>query len=189
MIDLATRGAPFDLGAVPVDVMKDAAARARFASGPTSDIARVGLGVAVRSGAPKPDIGITDAMKAKIKAQATPAKLVQAVAGGEAELGLFLLNVLTAPDLDVVGPVPAELHQQVVFTAAVARNTEAAETAISFIAYLKTPAPAAVLEAKGMIPARGGTPAAHSTFAPEPFTTAAHFGTSDLRNAPNSADE
>jgi hypothetical protein len=34
---------------------KDAAAQAQFASGPTTNIARVGLDIAVRSGAPKLD--------------------------------------------------------------------------------------------------------------------------------------
>lgn len=187
LIKLATSGDPFDLGIVPVDVMQDAAARARFASGPTANIARVGLGIAVRSGARKPDIGtaealkqallgaqsiawipasaggtqtlrvfealgIGEAMKATTKAQSTPAELVQAVASGKAGLGIFLLNALMAPGLDVVGPVPAELHQQVVFTAALAEKAKSVQAAQAFIAYLRTPAATAVLKARGMIP-------------------------------------
>src|SRR5690349_20844493 len=38
---------PFDVVVVPVDVFKDAAAKARFAPGPTIDVARVGYGVIV----------------------------------------------------------------------------------------------------------------------------------------------
>jgi molybdate transport system substrate-binding protein len=74
------------------------------------------------------------------------------MAAGEAELGLFLINVLTAPGLDVVGPVPAELNQQVVFTAAVAAGARQAEAARAFIAFLQTPAAQATIKAKGMTP-------------------------------------
>ena len=184
LIKLAT-SAPFDLGVVPVDVMKDAAARAKF--GPTADVARVGYGVAVKAGTAKPDVSTPDAlkatllkaqsitlypesaagafvmktfdrlgigaeMKAKLKAQAGPGVIPKAVASGDAELGVFLTNVLAGPGVEVVGPFPAELQQELVFTGAVATETRNGDAAKAFLDYLATPEAAAVLKAKGMTP-------------------------------------
>ncbi|GAB3762119.1 substrate-binding domain-containing protein [Ramlibacter monticola] len=187
LIKLVVGGASFDLVVVPREVFKDAAAQSHFESAPTIDIARVGLGVAVRSGAPRPDIstpealkrtllqaqsiatvpasaagaqvlralerlGIGEAMKAKTKVKSAPAQIVEAVAQGEAELGVFLVNVLTAPGLEVVGPFPAEVQQEIEYVAGVSANTKDRQAAKSFITYLGTPAAAAVIKARGLSP-------------------------------------
>jgi molybdate transport system substrate-binding protein len=186
LIKMAT-GGPFDLGVVPVDVLRNDAARATFAGGPSPEVARVGIGVAVRAGAPKPDIstpdalkqtllnaksiasipesatgyllariyerlGVTEAMKARIKPQATPAQIAQSVASGDTELGVFLTNVLTAPGIDLVGPFPPEVQMEVVYTAAVSAGSKQAEAARAFIAYLRSPAAGTVIKSKGMTP-------------------------------------
>jgi molybdate transport system substrate-binding protein len=84
LVKMAT-GTPFDLGVVPVEVMKNDAARAKFSPNQVQ-VARVGMGVAVRSGAPKPDIGSPEALKrtlltaksiASIPASATGVLLAQ----------------------------------------------------------------------------------------------------------------
>jgi molybdate transport system substrate-binding protein len=187
LIKEATSGRPFDAGIVPADVLQDPSARVRFAPGAAIEIARADLGVAVRSGAPKPNIGtpeafkralldaasvatvpesatgysiarvferlgITGQMKSKTKAQPGPAQVVAVIAAGQVELALFLVNVLTTPGLDVVGPFPPELQEPVVFAAALSANTKQASAAQALLDYLKSPAGIAIIKSTGMTP-------------------------------------
>jgi molybdate transport system substrate-binding protein len=187
LICIATSGAPFDLAIAPVDVYQDAAARAQMADAPTVDVARVGFGVAVRAGAPKPDVstpealkrtlldaqsiatlpasaagakvlqafdslGIGGALRPRIRAQTAPDAIVNAVRSGDAELGVFLTNVLTAPGLDLVGPFPPGVQRELVFAAALAAKPAQGEIAQAFLRYITGPAGAAVIRAKGLTP-------------------------------------
>jgi molybdate transport system substrate-binding protein len=180
-------GAPFDVAVVPVDVFKDLAAKRRFAPGPTIDIARVGYGVIVRAGAPRPDISTPDAfkkalldaksiasvpasaagayiakvyerlgigedMKAKTRVQSGPTAIAPAVAKGEAELGIFLTNVFNTAGVELVGPFPADLQQELLFASAIAADTRETDAAKALIDYLKTPAAIAAIKAAGMTP-------------------------------------
>jgi molybdate transport system substrate-binding protein len=97
-------------------------------------------------------LGIAEEMKAKTRVQPSPGQIPQAVAKGEAEIGVFLFNVLIAPGVDIVGPFPGELQQELVFTSAVAADTREADAARALIDYLRSPAASAVLKAAGMTP-------------------------------------
>jgi len=185
LIKAATTGEPFDVGVVPIDVFYDQAAKTHFAT--PIEFARVGYGVAVRSGAAKPDIstpeafkktllnakaitflpasaagsyilrlferiGIDEAMKAKTIAQEQPTGIVPAVVSGEADLAVFVNNVLTAPGVDIVGPFPAKYQQELVFPAALAINTKQKEASKAFISFIRSPSAGAVVRSKGMTP-------------------------------------
>ncbi|MBV9560701.1 MAG: substrate-binding domain-containing protein [Bradyrhizobium sp.] len=97
-------------------------------------------------------LGIAAEMKARTRAQAMPTDIAPAVARGDAELGIFLTNVFNAPDIELVGPFPPELQQELVFTSAVATGASEADAAKAFVDYLKTPAAIAAIKAAGMTP-------------------------------------
>ena len=187
LIKMATSGDPLDVAVVPREVFLDDAAKSRFVLETTADVARVGFGVAIRAGAPKPDIdtpdtfkeallnaksiatlpasaagaqvlktfdrlGISETMKAKIKPQTSPADIPLALIAGDAELGIFLLNVLAVPGVDIVGPFPLDLQQEFVFRSAVAASTVNAFAAKAFVDFLRSPAALDIIKSQGMTP-------------------------------------
>jgi molybdate transport system substrate-binding protein len=97
-------------------------------------------------------LGIAEEMKAKTKVQPGPPQIAPAVARGEAELGVFLSNVLIAPGVELAGPFPAELQQELVFTSAISADAREGDAAKAFIDYLKSPAATATIKAGGMTP-------------------------------------
>lgn len=155
---------------VPTDIVRAGYGVAVRAGTPRPDIAspealRAAL-LAARSVATIPDsaagafvlgvfdrLGIGEPMRAKIVPQTTPPGIVAAVAGGQAEMGVFLSNVLAAPGLDLVGPFPPALQSELVYTAALAASAEQAAAAQGFVAFLRGPEAVAAFRARGLTPA------------------------------------
>jgi len=164
----------------------------KAAAGDVTDIARSGMGVVVRKGAPKPDIsspealkrtllaaktitygnpaqggasgihfakvlerlGIADEMKAKTVFPAKPGTDPLLVANGEAEIGVNQLQELIRfAGIEIVGPLPGDLQNILVFSAAIMAGAKAAAAANALVNLLRTPEAAATLKAKGMEPA------------------------------------
>ena len=65
---------------------------------------------------------------------------------------MFLSNVLIAPGVELVGPFPGDLQQELVFTSTVAADTREADAAKALIDYLRSPAATTVIKAAGMTP-------------------------------------
>jgi molybdate transport system substrate-binding protein len=97
-------------------------------------------------------LGISDQMKAKTKAEPLPTAIAPVVAKGDAELGIFLTNVFNAPGIELAGPFPADLQQELVFPAAVATDAKEPAAAKALIDFLKTPDAIAAIKAAGMTP-------------------------------------
>ncbi len=152
------------------------------------DIARSGMGIAVRSGRARPDIGSPDAVRRAVLAAATlgystgpsgkylvalferwgiaqqvASRVVQAppgvpvatlVARGDVELGFQQLSeLLGAPGIDVLGPLPPAIQHITLFSAAVAANSARIGPARALLDFLAGPLADACKRRHGMEPA------------------------------------
>ena len=161
-------------------------------AGNVTALARAGMGVAIRKGAPKPDIsspealkrtllaaksitygnpadggvdgthfaevlarlGIANEMKSKTVFPKAAGLVGGFVANGEAELGVQQIqNLISVPGIELVGPLPGNLQNTIVFAAVVMAGAGNAEASKALVDFLRTPEAAAVIKAKGMEPA------------------------------------
>jgi molybdate transport system substrate-binding protein len=160
-------------------------------AGDVTVIARSGIGVVVRKGAPKPDISSPEALKrtllaAKSISYANPAEggaggihfakvldrlgianemksktvfpktglSALLVANGEAEIGVTQIqDVISRAGVDLVGPLPGDLQETIVFAAAIMAGAKNSEASKALVDFLRTPEAAAVIKTKGLEPA------------------------------------
>lgn len=98
-------------------------------------------------------LGIAEQIKPKAARQAG-GLIAELVAQGKAELAVQQIPELMAvPGVELVGPLPREIQQVTVSSAGIFTGSKNAKAAEELLAFLQTPASAAVLKAKGLEPA------------------------------------
>ncbi|HLI83811.1 MAG TPA: substrate-binding domain-containing protein [Bryobacteraceae bacterium] len=179
-------GEKFDLAIFTTEAIDRFIQSGKLVAATRADIARCGVGVGIRAGAPKPDISTPEAMKATLlkakyvsyAADGASRKFVEEmeqkfgiagemkaktilthgsveadanVAAGKADLVLTLgSEILPAPGVQLVGPLPAAVQHYINFAAAVSTMAQNADAAKAMIRFLKGPETAPVYRAKGM---------------------------------------
>jgi len=100
-------------------------------------------------------MGISEAMKKKTILEQGSTRADARVASGDADIVLTLESeILPAPGVELIGPIPAEYQSYVAFAAAVGAKSGNAKGARAIVEFLRGPAVGPVLKPKGMQPVR-----------------------------------
>ena len=178
-------GLGFDIAILPRPELDELVEIAKIASGSAVDVARSAVGLAVRAGAAKPDIGtvasfkralrdarsiaysdgpsgayigallqqlgLAEEMKPKTKLTSRP--VAELLAEGEAEVGMQqIVAILPVRGAELVGPLPSELQNVLVYSAGISTAAQKPGTARSFIEFMRSPQAAPFIRAKGLEP-------------------------------------
>jgi molybdate transport system substrate-binding protein len=179
-------GEAFDVAILTPQLIADLVRQRRIVPESALDVAKTGLGLAVRRGAAKPDVstpealkrallgagsiahskegqagvaavkvmerlGVGEQMKARTLLETRPGGSLIALHEGKADLGFALTSeIVPMPEVDYVGPVPAELQTYVVFTAGISPASKNDVAAKTFVRFLRGATVASILKAKGM---------------------------------------
>ena len=185
-----TGGEAADLIVVDSKVLDELIKQGKVAPGRT-DVARTGIGIAVRKGAPKPDVSSPDALrrtllaatsightapagggvtaahiigvfeklgiarqltpKVKLAAGGPDGRVSVLVSSGDVEIGLQLVSELMSnPDVEVIGLLPDELQLIATISAGIATAARQPEGAKAFVRHLTAPAAMAIYKSKGL---------------------------------------
>jgi molybdate transport system substrate-binding protein len=98
-------------------------------------------------------LGIAEQMKAKTRPQTAPERVARAVAEGDADLGFAAMNLLIGVHgAEVLGPIPSELQEYIVFTAGLGAAASEAKAAKALVDFLKADTAKSVMRAQGLEP-------------------------------------
>jgi molybdate transport system substrate-binding protein len=179
-------GAAFDIVLLPRPELDTLTQHGQIVPGSQTDITRSAVGLCVRAGMRKPDIGTVGALKRTLleagslgysdgpsgayvadllvrlgiaedmqpKTRLTSAPVAELVAKGGAEIGIQqIVAILPVAGADLVGPLPSELQNIIVYAAGISARSTNADGARAFVAFMATPGVAHIIRAKGMEPA------------------------------------
>jgi molybdate transport system substrate-binding protein len=187
------RGEPVDVFLTDAPAIDNLVQQGKIA-GDRIDLARTGIGICVRKGAPRPDVSTPEALRRALLAaksvghaapaggsitaahiqgvfhrlgiaeQVTPKVKLAAggpngrvsvlVSSGEAEIGLQQVSELMSnPEVEVIGMLPAELQLTTIYSAGVTTSARQAEAAKALIRLLTAPTAAPIYKANGLDPA------------------------------------
>ena len=97
--------------------------------------------------------GLTDELKAKIVPPIPNVPIGEVVARGDAEIGFQQVSeLLPVNGIDYLGPLPADIQEVTVFSAAVHKAAGPTEAARALLKYLTAPEAASIIRKTGMEP-------------------------------------
>jgi molybdate transport system substrate-binding protein len=97
-------------------------------------------------------LGIAAAVAAKVKLTSGP--VAELVARGETELGMQqIIAILPVAGAELVGPLPAELQNVIIYAAGVSPRAPEAQAATAFLAFMRDAQAKQLMRANGLDPA------------------------------------
>ena len=183
-------GEPADVVVIDSGALDDLIKQGKVMAG-RSDIARTAIGIAVRKGAPKPDVSSPEALKRallaaksvghtalagggitaahvtrlferlgiaaemapkiKLAAGGPNGRVSVLISSGEAEIGLQQVSELMSnPEVEVIGMLPAELQQITTYSAGIAASAREPQAGRALVGFLAAPAAMAVYKRRGL---------------------------------------